>query len=220
MTRLIASTCHAVVLPFCVSFMFIPDFWRSPFVYSTPTSRVITLISAGHFAWDVCCAIRDLPEEGWAFVGHGFSALGLYTAAALSEGAWNFWAQGYYLWEMSTPFVHSRFALVNLNLKKSVYFTVCSYAVFLSFFFARILWGGYLTAFFWWATNQSLTGKLSNPAPVWFVWYARGANVFMNGLNVWWFSKMVRYLVKTLRSGGVTKVDDAEDKGHHTKKKN
>jgi len=133
-TRIIANIHHAVVLPLVIVTLLPPalggpmfspggwpdvaspapdalnPFWTRPFTATSPFVRSITLVTCGQFLWDLWCAVRDAPREGTLYILHGLMALGLYSGACLNDG-WHTWAAGYLLWELSTPWVHLRWAM-------------------------------------------------------------------------------------------------------------
>lgn len=80
-------------------------------MHSTPATRGILTIAAGHFLYDTLAAVRDVKADGVAFVVHGALASALFCGSSLGGQAWNFWAIAYFLWELSTPFVHALYFL-------------------------------------------------------------------------------------------------------------
>ena len=102
------------------------------------------------------------------------------------------------MWEISSPFLHVRYFLLNAGYKHTVFYTIVQLCVLLAFFGCRIVWGLGLSVFFWRCSALRLAGALPDPVPAHFLYYARGANIFLNSLNLFWFSKMIRALVNVL----------------------
>lgn len=70
------------------------------------------------------------------------------------------------------------------------------------FFLCRVVWGNALSLMFWVASLRALAtprgGQLSMPV----IWFYRLCTVLMNGLNAWWFSKMVKLLLSAVKDKG------------------
>lgn len=67
------------------------------------------------------------------------------------------------------------------------------------FFFARILWGNALSLIFWRDSLIAGAGPRAAELPMPTVWFYRLCTLVMNGLNAWWFSKMLRILLSAVR---------------------
>lgn len=83
--------------------------------FQTPLSYAMCLLSAGYFFHDlVMCAWR-INLEGPLYLMHGFAchcafAFGLHTGFIHYHGA------AFLQWEISTPFVHTRYARAGLQV--------------------------------------------------------------------------------------------------------
>jgi hypothetical protein len=111
---------------------------------------------------------------------------------------------GFLLWELSTPFIHFRWFLYKIGKDKSRLYSLNALAGFLIFFCCRILWGNYLSLRFWLESNKVLSEGAELPMAS--VWFYRISTIAMNGLNAWWFSRMVRILVETMRAQASVKT--------------
>jgi hypothetical protein len=99
---------------------------------------------------------------------------------------------GFLLWELSTPMLHLRWVLYKIGQGGSKLYTYNALAGMATFFLCRIVWGNMLSLLYWWASFAALaTQRGRDELPVASVWFYCVCTVVMNGLNAWWFSKMV-----------------------------
>lgn len=68
------------------------------------------------------------------------------------------------------------------------------------FFLCRVVWGNALSVLFWVQSYKALHTPRGQ-AELWMpqIWFYRLCTVLMNGLNAWWFSKMVKLLRAAVR---------------------
>ena len=92
-----------------------------------------------------------------------------------------------------------------IGKKHSKFYVVNGMLLIFSFFMCRIVWGGFVSYVFYTQSEKAFRGEISNPVPVWFTYTARVINVALNVLNCFWFSKMLKFAIRTLRRQGVTK---------------
>jgi hypothetical protein len=117
---------------------------------------------------------------------------------------------GFLLWELSTPFMHFRWVLYKLGKDKTALYTYNAMAGMLIFFLCRVVWGNALSLIFWYASYQALQTPRGAELPMSVVWFYRLCTIVMNGLNAWWFSKMVKILLTAVK-------DKTKDKGAEMK---
>lgn len=107
---------------------------------------------------------------------------------------------GYLLWELSTPFMHLRWVLYKIGKANTALYKYNALAGILIFFLCRVVWGNGLSLWFWVDSFRALKtpqgADLSMPS----IWFYRLCTVVLNGLNAWWFSKMVKLLLAAVRS--------------------
>jgi hypothetical protein len=117
-------------------------------------------------------------------------------------------AGAFLLWEASTPFVIARHFLAKLKCEDSPAYTAVAGLMFITFFLSRNVWGVYASYVFVVASQQ----ELRNPRPGGFapvmIHLFRVANVVLNGLNVMWFTKMLRKIIGLVK--GSKRADTAE----------
>lgn len=68
------------------------------------------------------------------------------------------------------------------------------------FFLCRVVWGNALSLMFLWQSYKALQtrkGQAELSLPV--IWFYRLCTFLMNGLNAWWFSKMVKLLLGAVK---------------------
>jgi hypothetical protein len=102
---------------------------------------------------------------------------------------------GFLLWELSTPMLHMRWVLYKIGKGSTKLYKYNALAGMATFFLCRILWGNALSLMFWVASYRALhtpRGEAQLPLPL--IYFYRLCTVVMNGLNAWWFSKMVTIL--------------------------
>jgi hypothetical protein len=116
---------------------------------------------------------------------------------------------GFLLWELSTPFMHLRWVLYKIGKGDTQLYQYNALAGMAIFFLCRVVWGNALSVLFWVQSYQALQTP-KGQAELWMpqIWFYRLCTVVMNGLNAWWFSKMVKLLreaVKAKEQGGAAK---------------
>jgi hypothetical protein len=100
---------------------------------------------------------------------------------------------GFLLWELSTPFLHFRWLLIQIGQGSSPIFDLVQKAGFVVFFLCRIVWGYYLTGAFYLVSWRALRDPdLSERLPLLLVNVWRALSVVLNGLNTMWFTSMVQ----------------------------
>lgn len=100
---------------------------------------------------------------------------------------------GFLLWELSTPFLHLRWLLIQIGQGSSPLFDLVQKAGFVVFFLCRIVWGYYLTITFYLVSWRALKDPvLSQKLPLLLVNVWRALSIVLNGLNTMWFLDMVK----------------------------
>eukprot|EP00882_Tetradesmus_deserticola_P023889 GHRQ01026056.1.p1 GENE.GHRQ01026056.1~~GHRQ01026056.1.p1 ORF type:complete len:195 (-),score=40.50 GHRQ01026056.1:112-696(-) len=106
---------------------------------------------------------------------------------------------GFLMWELSTPFMHFRWFLYKIGKDTTKLYQYNALAGMAVFFLCRILWGNFLSIMFWVDSVRVLATPAGATLPMAAIWVYRVATVVMNGLNAWWFSKMVTTLLEAVR---------------------
>lgn len=118
------------------------------------------------------------------------------AAAPLPAGA------GFLLWELSTPFMHMRWVLYKMGKDKTQLYKYNALTGMLIFFLCRVVWGNALSVMFWIDSYRALQTPRGAELPMSVIWFYRLCTVVMNGLNAWWFSKMVKLLLSAVKDKG------------------
>lgn len=86
---------------------------------------------------------------------------------------------------------------VALGMKGTNWYTINGFCLTAVFTLCRIVWTAYLDFFFFRCAFLALRGEMDpGPPGKGFVVFAMFACTFLTGLNVFWWSKMVAYVVK------------------------
>jgi TLC domain len=92
--------------------------------------------------------------------------------------------------ECSTPFLNVHWFTDKVNLTGSLLQLINGIVLMVTFFSARIVWGWYITFNF---IRDVYRAREMYPdlVPLWLFGFYIFANVFLNSLNLYWFSKMI-----------------------------
>lgn len=152
-------------------------------------SQTTFAVSAGYFAWDIYYVLLRDEKLDVAFAIHAVSCFFCYLFGQYPF--LNYWGVYFLLFELSTPFMHARKALLLLGRKDSLWFPKIEAAFGASFAFARILVGIPMSALVW----RDLLSLLNTPEKVHsaiVVYYYLVANTALCGLNMFWFWGMMK----------------------------
>lgn len=162
---------------------------------STPMSMATISIAFGYFIYDTLIILNHLKVDGPALLTHGVLCLITYGLAAMFE-VYHAYGPVFLLFESSTLFVNIRWFLVELGLKESRLYVINGLLLVAVFGGVRIVYGLAASASFWADTYAAaLSGGL--PTPI-ILWYAT-SNLSLNGLNIFWFSRILRGALKAAR---------------------
>lgn len=166
------------------------------------TAEVMMVVSSGFFLWDVVFCSFHVEEEGVLFLVHAVACFLTYSYSTVYKFI-HFYGAAYLLWECSTPFVHFRWLLSKAGCEGTKLYTWNALCLMLSFFMARIVWGAVLTYMFL-QDIWVLEGSGNSPGvKVLFTC----ALVTLNGLNWFWFSKMLTKGISLVRASTSAKQE-------------
>lgn len=187
--RLVTCIHNMIVIPLAVWGLLDASLWEDPVGAVSTVSQTVLGITTGFFVFDACACALKIREEGFQFLMHGVlcATFFLYT---VWRGAFHFFGCAYLLWEFSTAFVHIRWMLYKLGHSSTKIYLVNGLALLASFFSCRILWGSYISLKFFFMSREML-GQTENLTTHTVIWVFRGVCVGLNGLNWYWFGKMV-----------------------------
>ncbi|KAF8319414.1 DUF887-domain-containing protein, partial [Clavulina sp. PMI_390] len=144
-------------------------------------------VCVGYFFWDTIRELRNFSDFG--FIAHGAACLVVYANAFRPFLA--YYGSGFLLWEASTPLLHFHWFFDKLGMTGSLPQLINGVLLLGTFFTARIVYGGYMTVEFF-HTMQSIQHEI--PAVQYYAYF--GGNILLNGLNWFWFFKMISALRK------------------------
>lgn len=96
--------------------------------------------------------------------------------------------------------MHFRWVLYKLGKESSKLYGINALTGMFVFFLCRIIWGNVLSIMFWRESIRALSNAQGAMLPMTSIWFYRLATVVMNGLNAWWFSKMLKILISAVKT--------------------
>ncbi|KAG8787223.1 hypothetical protein FRC15_009720 [Serendipita sp. 397] len=140
------------------------------------------------FLWDTVDSIIHFEDIG--FILHGIACLTVFLFGYRPFLA--YYGPRFLLWELSTPFLNLNWFFDRTRVKGTTIHLLNGVALLISFFSARLVYGTYMADgkqsynFF----RTTYLNRSEIPAALFWT-YCIG-NVLLNGLNWFWFSKMVK----------------------------
>ncbi|EPS63169.1 hypothetical protein M569_11619, partial [Genlisea aurea] len=192
------STFHAIVVAAAALYLFLfsdvfansPDY---PIVFrSSPLSDAVLGVSLGYFLTDLAMILYQYPALGGAeyIIHHGLSMYSILLS--LLTGQAQFYILMVLLTEITTPFVNLRWYLDASGLKTSKLYIANGVALFFGWLAARIV----LIAYFFYHIWRHLD-QVRKVFPVGF-YSLIGVPGLLFLMNVFWFWKIAKGMVKTL----------------------
>ncbi|KJA27065.1 hypothetical protein HYPSUDRAFT_63325 [Hypholoma sublateritium FD-334 SS-4] len=144
-------------------------------------------IAAGYFLWDTLDAIFNFIDPG--FVAHGVACFAIYTMSYKPFVA--YYGTRCLLWETSTLFLNNHWFLDKTGRTGTRLQLVNGFFLIASFFLVRIVYGGTISVEFFLTLR-----KYHNQIPLLYQLVYGAGNFLLQGLNVFWFYKMIMALRK------------------------
>ncbi|KAI8469864.1 MAG: TLC domain-containing protein [Monoraphidium minutum] len=191
--RVVCFVHNVVQVPLGLMILTDPAFYSgtSRLLASSDFSTLVMAISAGYFAYDTLECIVRYEHEGPEFLLHGvFCFIVFSTLTAIGRMHW--FGAGFLMWELSTPFMHFRWVLYKIARDKTTLYVVNGVMGLATFFLCRICWGPVLSLLYWKDSLEMMAGPQAGLLPAPLVWVYRFCTLVMNGLNLFWFQKMVK----------------------------
>ncbi|KAG7195802.1 uncharacterized protein KQ657_002187 [Scheffersomyces spartinae] len=163
---------------------------------TTDYGNLVASLTIGYFIWDTYVCLRYFLLFGFGFLFHGIAALYVFVLCLW----WPFcqpWIPGFLIFEASTPFVNINWFASRLP-KGTISGTVTvinGILLMLTFFLVRIIWGFYSVALV--ATDMWKTWSYH---AWWIPSSVLAINVFLDVLNVFWFTRMIQIAKKQARA--------------------
>lgn len=215
--------------------------WRERLWGYTGACGLVQSMAAGYFLWDLVISVLDPSIGGYGFLAHAACAL---TVFSLGYGPFvNYYGPVFILYEISSPFLNVHWFCDKLNLTGSDIQFYNGIVLLTTFFGCRLVWGIGQTirvfGDFYQAHREGHTyWGFKSPGPVTGAAALRAtygetmdyaghmrlsmylpmayltANVILNGLNIYWFGKMIATIRKRFDPpfGTRTKKDAARAK--------
>eukprot|EP00878_Enallax_costatus_P018026 GHUV01018954.1.p1 GENE.GHUV01018954.1~~GHUV01018954.1.p1 ORF type:complete len:212 (+),score=22.03 GHUV01018954.1:531-1166(+) len=197
--RVVCFVHNIIQIPLAIFILLDPYYNKNAIWAKDDFSTLVMAVSAGYFLYDTLECIVRIKHEGVDFLLHGIFCFVVFTNLA-HTGYFHFYGAGFLLWELSTPFIHFRWVLYKLGKESSKLYGLNALAGMLVFFLCRIIWGNALSIMFWVDSVRALRTPEGAMLPMASIWFYRLCTIVMNGLNAWWFSKMVKILLAALRA--------------------
>ena len=146
----------------------------------TPLSRHVCNVAVAFFLWDLLYCWEDA-----VFIVHGLACLAVFTGAL--RPFLHHMALVTLLFEASTPFLHARRALIDMDLTDNAWFFFANHGFSATFFLARIAHGLWACGLWWLQVEAArASGALAaERAPM--VRMYQALCLLLSGLNVFWF---------------------------------
>ncbi|GAA5806910.1 hypothetical protein MFLAVUS_000258 [Mucor flavus] len=155
-------------------------------------------ISCGYFLWDTIIAIYFYKYQGISMVLHGMVSFSVFIFSF--RPFINYYGAIFLMYELSTIFLNFHWFMDKLGWTGSKIQLVNGVVLLLTFFFARIVFGTFMSYRMW---TDIYAVKDDVPWRYWIVY--GGGNFITTCLNIWWFSQMITMLRKRFPTKQVAK---------------
>ncbi|RDB21125.1 putative TLC domain-containing protein C17A2.02c [Hypsizygus marmoreus] len=150
-------------------------------------------IACGYFLWDTLDAIVNFTDLG--FVAHGIACLAIYVMSYKPFVA--YYGTRCLLWESSTFFLNIHWFLDKTGRTGSRAQFINGILLLSAFFSVRLVYGGKVSYEF-----MKTLAQVRNEIPFSYVVTYMAGNVVLQGLNWFWFYKMISSLRRRFRGPG------------------
>jgi len=170
-----------------------------------PTVGYVHAIASGYFLWDTLDAIFNFIDPG--FVVHGVACFAIFTMSYKPFVA--YYGTRCLLWETSTFFLNNHWFLDKTGRTGSRAQLINGFFLLGSFFFVRIVYGGYISIQF-----LNTLKQVRHEIPLAYTLIYGLGNFVLQGLNWFWFYKMIAALRKRFTGGQVKLTGEDEIPTH------
>lgn len=182
---------------------------RDPFHSVSPMSQFVLIISAGFFIWDLVVCLYRVRQEGPPFVLHGLLCSIFYNYV-IRTGNFHLYGCAFLMWECSTPFTQFRWILHKMGLGGSKLFVVNGLLMISTFFCCRILLGTWLS-YTYFRRCRSYMGSPDARISSLLLSLFGVMCLVLNGLNYFWFGKMIKIAYGLLRGKSPSKEKNIKE---------
>ncbi|KAJ7744963.1 TLC domain-containing protein [Mycena maculata] len=176
-----------IIIPLALRCLRLPELDADRAFGWNERSGTAQAVACGYFLWDSIEAIVNFEDIG--FVLHGLACLAIYLLSFQPFLA--YYASRCLLWEASTFFLNIHWMLDKTNRTGSTFQIVNGAFLTVTFFSVRLVYGGLTSYHFF----QTLYHGRNEIAPTALAITGIG-NVLLQGLNWFWFSKMIAAMRK------------------------
>ncbi|KAJ3188754.1 hypothetical protein HDU85_004468 [Gaertneriomyces sp. JEL0708] len=195
----ITSSVHAVLISILAWKVFGDPVLQEDKLFAyTPYAGNVYAIACGYFLWDTLICLYYLKHFGFGFAIHGIACLVVFGLCfrpfLLYYGA------VFLFFELSTPFLNIHWFCDKTGRTGSTLQAINGVILLAVFFAARICFGFYQSGDFF---VSMLRRK--DEVPIAFMATYSVANVVLNGLNVFWFVKMISAITRRFSKSSSSK---------------
>lgn len=198
--RIVGALHISIQIPLAFYVLRQRELWPDKLHTHTPYSTLLAKISAGYFLHDLGFCVAT--KEGWPYTLHAACCSSVYIYAACF-GVMHYYGAGFLMWELSTPFVYLRWFLHNLGYAKSPLYVANGFAMLISFFLARNVFGNYLTYQFLSDTTAAIAHPKAGGMSPTGLRASQIVDITLTILNTYWVGKMFQGGLKMLRKQNI-----------------
>lgn len=144
-------------------------------------------IATGYFLWDVMESLVWYEDMG--FLAHAVSCLFIFSCSFRPFVC--YYAGRFLIWELTTPFLNIHWWLDKTKQTGGTYQFLNGIVLMTLFVAVRLIYGGYQSTQFW-----GTLWNIRNEAPKALLIPFGFGNILLNGLNWYWFYKMIAAMRK------------------------
>ncbi|KAF2403850.1 DUF887-domain-containing protein, partial [Trichodelitschia bisporula] len=193
--------------------------WEARVWGYTGGTGLVQALATGYFAWDLVVTARNVRVFGPGMLAHAVAALTVFSFGF--RPFVNYYGPTFILYELSSPFLNVHWFCDKLNMTGSTLQFLNGLCLLATFAGCRLVWGSYNSVLVYYdAWRAFAASSSSGPAfslkalsaadaealrfygtgdadvPLWLVAAYLGSNLTLNGLNWYWFGKMIETLRK------------------------
>eukprot|EP01023_Acetabularia_acetabulum_P031766 TRINITY_DN29728_c0_g1_i2.p1 TRINITY_DN29728_c0_g1~~TRINITY_DN29728_c0_g1_i2.p1 ORF type:complete len:284 (+),score=27.14 TRINITY_DN29728_c0_g1_i2:42-854(+) len=210
-SRVVGAAHNIIQIPLSLYVLQEKKLWENTMHNTSTASEFLVMISCGFFLHDLVMCLMRVQEDGVQFFLHGLACCTAYTFGCVT-GLMHWYGAAFLMWELSTPFLHLRWILYKLGLQETKIYFWNGVLLFVSFFFARNVFGLWTSKIWFDALIKEVThpheGSLKLPILI----PLSAANICLNILNFFWFYKLCRVAFDVfVKKESLTKISEGKE---------
>uniref|UniRef100_H2Y8T4 TLC domain-containing protein n=1 Tax=Ciona savignyi TaxID=51511 RepID=H2Y8T4_CIOSA len=191
------STTHAVLVTILAIYVVLTDTEEYEHVIwsNSKLGEMVLSIVLGYIFSDLVYLMKSSPSQTdayWGSVLHHLVVVVCFSYSAI-WGCCTHFTIVRTIAEMSTPFVNMRWTFAMCEMKNTKYFVYNGIMMVVTFFLSRILMMPYVYLRLYQLRNTQDFQRLA------FIGYAIILGLMVDCLNIYWFARMLRGMIKYLR---------------------